>query len=84
MATIPRDLDLAELTRALAVTFAGAAPIGFVRGRTALRDAVKSKLACSDLEAEQIVDTLVARGFLRFTGDPKTTDDPGATWTLQA
>lgn len=82
MATIPHDLDLSALVRGLASTFAGAPPVGFVRGRTAVRDAVQHRLSCSQLEAEQLVDTLISRGLLRFTGDPQTAEDPGAPWVF--
>jgi hypothetical protein len=41
-----------------------AARAGSLAGRTAFRDAVVEVLRCSELEAELIVDTLVARGFL--------------------
>lgn len=41
------------------------APIeGSIVGRTRLRDAVVEHLDCSQLEAEQIVDTMIGRGFL--------------------
>jgi hypothetical protein len=36
-----------------------------VVGRTTLRDEVVQRLDCSMLEAEHMVDTLVARGFVR-------------------
>lgn len=36
-----------------------------MEGRTALRDATVQVLGCSQLEAEQLVDTLFARGFVR-------------------
>jgi hypothetical protein len=39
---------------------------GYMEGKTRLRDAVASDLGCSQLEAEQVTDTLVAQGFARF------------------
>ena len=49
--------------------FAGALPRGYVRGKGDLRAAVVDTLACSELEAEQLVDTMESRGLLRYEGD---------------
>jgi hypothetical protein len=76
------DVDLAELTDALRARFAGVAPAGYLDGRTALRDAVAERLECSTLEAEEIVDTLVAHGFARYDGDPAAALDDGSYWSL--
>lgn len=76
------EIDLAELTRSLRMRLSGAAPAGYLDGRTALRDAVADELECSELEAEEIVDTLVARGFVRYQGDPAAAMDDGRGWSL--
>jgi hypothetical protein len=76
------DIDLAELTAHLRGQFAGAAPTGYLDGRTALRDAVVVELDCSTLEAEALVDTLVARGFVRYEGDPAAAVDERDGWSL--
>ncbi len=60
------QVDLAELTGVLERAFEGQAVEGAVVGRTRLRDGVASHLGCSSLEAEQLVDTLVSRGFVRL------------------
>jgi hypothetical protein len=60
------DVDLAVLSRQLAQRVEGGARNGALAGRTAFRDATVDVLHCSALEAEQIVDTLVARNFLVF------------------
>jgi hypothetical protein len=67
--TIPEDLDLNALLRQLASHFGDAAPVGYVRGKSALRSAVMEILRCSELEAEQVVDTLEGRGLIRYEGD---------------
>jgi hypothetical protein len=54
---------------------------GYLRGRTEMRDAVIETLACSELEAEQLVDTLVGRGFVQFSGDPASAGG-GGVWTI--
>jgi hypothetical protein len=59
----PTQIDLAELARMLAQT-CGELVSGLIVGRTRFRDALVAHLGCSQLEAELLVDTLVARGFL--------------------
>jgi hypothetical protein len=59
----PEAVDLAALARVLEEA-CGEAPVGAVMGRTRLRDGVVQHLGCSQLEGEQIVDTMVGRGFL--------------------
>lgn len=66
---IPDDLDLNALVRQLSSHFSGAAPVGYVRGKSAIRAAVVTVLKCSQLEAEQLVDTLEGRGLIRYEGD---------------
>jgi hypothetical protein len=78
------DVDLAELTGTLRTRFGGSGPVGYLDGRTVLRDAVAEELVCSTLEAEEIVDTLVARGFVRYDGDPSAALDAGRGWFLGA
>jgi|HubBroStandDraft_2_1064218.scaffolds.fasta_scaffold546441_2 hypothetical protein len=76
------DVDLATLTESLRSRFARARPVGFLEGRTALRDATAEALDCSDLEAEDIVDTLIAQGFVRYEGDPQVEVDDARPWSL--
>lgn len=60
----PETIDLAELVDDL--RHAVRLPLaGSLEGRTQLRDAAAALLECSQLEAEQLIDTLIARGFLR-------------------
>ena len=82
MAISLEDLDLAELTCSLRERLAGSPPAGYLVGRTALRDAVTDELQCSELLAEEIVDTLVARGFARYQGDPTAEVDDLRGWCL--
>jgi hypothetical protein len=77
------EVDLAELTASLHAHFAGAAPVGYLDGRTVVRDVVVSELDCSTLEAEEIVDTLVAQGFLRYEGDPIAALDDERSWSFR-
>ena len=79
---IVENVDLAVLTDSLRLRFAAAPPIGYLNGRTVLRDAVTRELECSELEAEDIVDTLIAQGFLRYGGDPQSEIDDDRSWAL--
>lgn len=82
MAVSLEDLDLEELTRSLRERLAGSPPAGYLVGRTALRDAVTDELHCSELMAEEIVDTLVSRGFVRYEGNPAAAGDDRRGWSL--
>lgn len=77
------DVDLAELTSRLQARLGGAAPVGYLDGRTALRDAVTEELGCSELEAEEIVDTLVAQGFVHYEGNPSAAIDDDRGWSIR-
>jgi hypothetical protein len=65
----PESVDLARLAAHLTAAFPSP-PLGAIVGRTQLRDEVARKLTCSLLEAEQMVDTMVASGFLSQQHDP--------------
>ena len=74
----PEAVDLQELVRALRANY-GDQIEGDIVGRTVLRDAVVRRLRCSELQAEQLVDTLIARGFVERTCEPAS--PPG--WRLR-
>lgn len=76
------DIDLARLARDLREELGRQAPEGYLRGKTALREAVIARLRCSALEAEELVDTMELRGFLRFEGDPSSRSQADATWSV--
>ncbi|HEU4406459.1 MAG TPA: hypothetical protein VFS43_14435 [Polyangiaceae bacterium] len=79
----PEEVDLAELAQTLRGTFANEPPEGYLEGRTALRDAVLDRLSCSELEAEEVVDTMISQGFLRFTGNARGAFE-GGVWRIDA
>ncbi|HVJ16018.1 MAG TPA: hypothetical protein VM686_11320 [Polyangiaceae bacterium] len=74
----PEDVDLADLAQSLQSELTGSAVAGYLEGRTALRDCVMDVLGSSELEAEEMIDTMVSRGFLRFSGDPSGSSPAGA------
>jgi hypothetical protein len=79
----PTSIDLADLSRRLSSSLCSQIiPGDKLEGQTTARDRVVSLLECSELEAELIVDTMVARGFLRFREGPE--EPLGGAWYLQA
>lgn len=77
------DIDLARLAAGLLRELGWQEPEGYLQGKTALRDAVVHRLCCSALEAEELVDTMEARGFLRFDGNPDTREDTDNRWKIE-
>jgi hypothetical protein len=76
----PEQIDLDALSRRLAADLGSEAiPGGYLEGKTGVRDLVLGYFDCSVLEAEQLVDTMVTRGFMRFRGDAETEGG----WRLQ-
>jgi hypothetical protein len=67
------DIDLTAITEGLRRRFGAALEASYLRGRTALRDAVGEELGCSVFEAEQLVETLELQGFVRFPHLPDDT-----------
>ena len=55
---IPEDLDLAALSRELHQALGPGEPIGYLRGKAKMRDALVDLRGFSQLEAESVVDTL--------------------------
>ena len=80
----PDDVDLEDLAERLEQLFGEAPPLGYLLGRTAIRDAVSAYLGCSDLQAEEIVDTMVGRGFLKYEGPTIEGIDQITPWRILA
>lgn len=75
----PEAVDLAALAQVLRRA-CGDVTVGAVMGRTQLRDAAVEHLGCSQLEGEQLVDTMVGRGFLV----QERLENGLAVWRIQA
>jgi hypothetical protein len=60
---VPEAIDLASVVGLLRDAL-GPLIEGELIGRTQMRDALVERLGCSQLEAEQLVDTLILRGML--------------------
>lgn len=78
----PEAIDLARVAGELERVFLGAPPTGYVLGRTAMRDAVVRFLDCSQLQAEEIIDTMIARGLLMYQGSPAEQVDDLRPWWI--
>jgi hypothetical protein len=77
---ISDDLDLRQLTTELRETLGPGEPIGYLRGKSQMRDVLVFRRRFSELEAEELIDTLEARGFLRFLGDPTERSVADSHW----
>ncbi len=76
-------IDLEELARMIKRHIPpGDPPVGYLRGRSYFRDVITHALQCSDMEAEQLVDTLEMNGYLHFTGDPSERSHADSRWDI--
>jgi hypothetical protein len=74
-------VDLAALANGLRNAISEP-PIGEIVGRTVLRDAVVDLLDCSELEAENLVETMISRGMLVRRADERS--DDVVEWQIRA
>lgn len=79
---ISDDLDLRQLTADLKHMLAPGEPVGYLRGKALMRDMLVDTKGFSQYEAEELIDTLEARGFLRFLGDPTERSVADAHWEI--
>ncbi|WP_404371426.1 hypothetical protein ACIHQR_13175 [Corallococcus coralloides] len=81
---ISDDLDLRQLTAQLKARLGPGEPVGYLRGKSLMRDLLLDLRdnRFSELEAEELVDTLEARGFVRFLGDPAERSVADAPWDI--
>lgn len=79
---ISEDLDLRQLTADLKHMLAPGEPVGYLRGKALMRDMLVDAKGFSEYEAEELIDTLEARGFLRFLGDPTERSVADAHWEI--
>ena len=60
----------------------GEPPVGYLRGRSYFRDVLTHELDCSELEAEDLVDTLEMNGYLHFEGNPSERSVADSRWEI--
>ncbi|HET9597611.1 MAG TPA: hypothetical protein VFP65_18630 [Anaeromyxobacteraceae bacterium] len=76
-------VDLAEIAELIRRHIPpGDPPVGWLRGRSYFRDVLVHELRCSDVEAEELVDTLEMNGYLRFEGDPSERSVADSRWDV--
>ncbi|HEX9400292.1 MAG TPA: hypothetical protein VF912_09305 [Anaeromyxobacter sp.] len=77
------DVDLMEVAERLRRHIPeGEPPVGYLRGRSYFRDVLAHELGCSELEAEELVDTLEMNGYLKFIGDPSVRSQAESRWDI--
>jgi hypothetical protein len=77
------DIDLSDLAAKIRAHIPPTEPpVGYLRGRSYFRDVVVHELNCSELEAEELVDTLEMNGYLRFEGDPAERSRAESRWAV--
>jgi hypothetical protein len=79
---IPDDLDLEKLAQELRTQLLPGQPVGYLRGKSLMRDVLVHERNFSELEAEELIDTLELRGFLRFLGDPAERSEADSHWDI--
>ena len=60
------DVDLARLAESIRGRLGARLEASYLRGKSILRDAVVAELACSEVTAEELVETMELNGFVRF------------------
>ena len=58
------------------------APLGYVPGRTRIRNAIVDLLSCSELEAEELVAQLENRGFISYPRSTVAAIDKPVAWNF--
>jgi competence protein ComEC len=79
----PEELDLAKLSEELHQRLGPGEPVGYLRGKAAMRDALVDARGFSQLEAEEVVDTLESQGYLHFLGDPSRPSEAESRWEFR-
>ena len=80
---ISDDTDLEALVEDLKQHLGAHGPVGYLRGKALMRDALVQDKGYSELEAEELIDTLELRGFLHFLGDPAERSHADTPWEIK-
>lgn len=79
---IPEDIDLQRLIDELRTDLRPGEAVGYLRGKSLMRDVLVQRKGYSDLEAEELIDTLELQGFLHFLGDPSERSVADSHWEM--
>jgi hypothetical protein len=80
---IPEEVDLQALAEELKTQLKPAEPEGYLRGKALMRDVLVSHKGYSELEAEELIDTLELNGYLKFLGDPSERSHAHSHWNIE-
>lgn len=81
---IPESLDLLELAEELKSKLQHYPPHGYLRGKSLMRDVLVHEHRFSELEAEEIIDTMEMNGYLHFLGNPaERSHASDTTWDIE-
>ncbi len=76
------EIDLQKLTEELREKLKPGEPNGYLRGKSLMRDLLVRDRGLSELEAEELVDTLELQGYLHFLGDRAERSHAEAHWKI--
>lgn len=79
---IAEDLDLSQLAQDLKTALHPGEPVGYLRGKSLMRNILVELKGYSQLEAEELIDTMELRGFLHFLGDPSEPSRADSHWRI--
>ncbi len=79
----PEDLDLQAVVTDLHRALGPGEPVGYLRGKAKMRDALVDLRGFSELEAESVVDTLELQGYLHFLGDSAAPSEAESRWDFR-
>lgn len=79
----PEEIDLRRVAERLNGLFRHSPPVGYLPGKTLMRNALEDCFHLSELQAEELLDTLEARGFVRFEGNPAGASEVDEPWAIE-
>jgi len=79
---IDEDMDLGRVTEEIHGVLRNHEPVGYLRGKALMRDVLAQRRGLSELEAEELIDTLEMRGYLHFLGDPAERSEAESHWNF--
>ena len=80
---ISRDVDLQELAADIKRALGPSGAVGYLRGKSLMRNVLVARGGFSELEAEELIDTMESSGYLRFLGDPSERSVADAPWDIR-
>lgn len=80
---ISDDLDLQALTEDLKGMVHHHGPVGYLRGKSLMRDLLVEKKGFSQLDAEDLIDTLEMQGYLHFLGNTSERSETDSPWEIK-